>query len=381
MIHVGFVLTGVLTTLLGPLLPELASRWSIDDLRTGYLFTAQFTGTLVGVILSSFLLVRLGFLRSLTIGFGLMGIGVGALALGAWATGLISVFCYGVGLGFTIPAANLLIAEAYPGRRAAALSTLNLAWGIGAVSLPVAVAVFERAVNTNVLLLGIAAASGLLCIEFARTSFVDPLNPSRQGERLEGNQTHVWTNRFLPILGLLFFLYVGTETALAGWLATYAQRLGARPKMVGVLTPSFVWGGLILGRTFVPTVLRYVTETLLARVGLLLAGAGIAVTLTANTVAIVMAGACVSGLGLAPVFPITIALLSQEFGGAARRAAGVMFALAGLGGATLPWVVGYTSARMGDLRWGLVVPLLGTIVMFILYVTGVESRPRFQRPS
>jgi fucose permease len=43
-----------------------------------------------------------------------------------------------------------------------------------------------------------------------------------------------------------------------------------------------------------------------------------------------------------------------------------MFNLAGLGGATLPWLVGFTSTRANSLRIGLLVPLLGAIAMLIL---------------
>ncbi len=48
LIHAGFILTGMVTTLLGPILPTLSSKWSLDDLRAGYLFTAQFLGSIYG---------------------------------------------------------------------------------------------------------------------------------------------------------------------------------------------------------------------------------------------------------------------------------------------------------------------------------------------
>jgi len=50
----------------------------------------------------------------------------------------------------------------------------------------------------------------------------------------------------------------------------------------------------------------------------------------------------------------------------------VMFALAGAGGATLPWLIGYTSTVAGSLKYGLLVPLFGCIVMLILNVLLAE---------
>src|SRR3989442_1650438 len=42
LVHAAFVLTGVMTTLLGPMLPVFSARWSLSDSQAGYLFTAHF---------------------------------------------------------------------------------------------------------------------------------------------------------------------------------------------------------------------------------------------------------------------------------------------------------------------------------------------------
>ena len=57
------------TTLLGPLLPLLASRWAMSDASAGALFTAQFSGQLTATILSTLITARLGERRTLAIGF------------------------------------------------------------------------------------------------------------------------------------------------------------------------------------------------------------------------------------------------------------------------------------------------------------------------
>ena len=48
LVHIAFVLTGVVTTFLGPLLPALALRWRLVDAQTGSFFAAQFTASIVG---------------------------------------------------------------------------------------------------------------------------------------------------------------------------------------------------------------------------------------------------------------------------------------------------------------------------------------------
>ena len=63
LLHAGFLLIGVVTTLLGPILPMLAIKWSLDDAELGLFFMAQFTGAIVGSALSSRMIVRTGLLR------------------------------------------------------------------------------------------------------------------------------------------------------------------------------------------------------------------------------------------------------------------------------------------------------------------------------
>ena len=84
LLYAGFALTGVVTTMLGPLLPTLISAWSIDDARAGGLFTAQFAGALVGLAATSALLGRLGTTRVIVGGFAVVAVGVIGLAPAGW---------------------------------------------------------------------------------------------------------------------------------------------------------------------------------------------------------------------------------------------------------------------------------------------------------
>jgi fucose permease len=43
-----------------------------------------------------------------------------------------------------------------------------------------------------------------------------------------------------------------------------------------------------------------------------------------------------------------------------------MFSVAALGGATMPWMVGFVSQRANSLRVGLLVPLIGCVAMTLL---------------
>jgi fucose permease len=371
LVHAAFVLTGVMTTLLGPMLPVFSGRWALSDSQAGYLFTAQFATSILGVAVSSVLVQRYGYRLTLVFGLGFMAVGAGVLAEASWIVGLVSVCTYGFGLGLTIPTANLLIAELHSDRRAAALNLLNFSWGIGAVGCPFVVATLQRSQRTSLLLLGMTVCLALVAgsLGFIRM----PVDTKANSPKAAASEPKIWKNRLVPVLGSLFFIYVGTESSIGGWVASYARRVDAGSGTFWALTPSFFWGALLLGRALAPLILRHVRETTLATAGLVLASLGILVLLIANTMALVVVGASVAGFGLASVFPINIALLSQWFGEMASRIGGVMFALSSLGGATVPWLVGALSSRFGSLRVGLTVPLLGSITMLFLYLKNRQS--------
>ena len=87
----------------------------------------------------------------------------------------------------------------------------------------------------------------------------------------------------------------------------------------------------------------------------------------------VSSGAGLAGLGLAAVFPTTFAIFTRHFGRQASQLAGFVFVLGGMGGALIPWLVGLTSARFGDLRIGLLVPLFGVASMIVLQIVIIRA--------
>jgi FHS family glucose/mannose:H+ symporter-like MFS transporter len=88
--------------------------------------------------------------------------------------------------------------------------------------------------------------------------------------------------------------------------------------------------------------------------------------LWAPTLDSVIGGAMITGLSFATLYPITVARFSQRFGVAARSIGAIMFSLAAVGPAVIPWMVGVISHATGSLRAGLLLPLGATIILFLV---------------
>jgi FHS family glucose/mannose:H+ symporter-like MFS transporter len=373
LLHGGFVVTGIMTTFIGPLLPVLATRWSLTDAQAGELITAQFVGSMAGVALSGILTLRRGFKFPIALGFGCMCFAVIGLMSGSWKVALALFFCNGAGLGLVIPTTNLLIAETNSHNASSALNLLNFSWGAGATICPFVVAGLMSMRGLPVLLVALASLSALLAASFVfGANAFQQSSPTTAKEAIVASKSNAI--RFVVLLGAMFFLYLGTESAVGQWVASYTKRIHVSQGDFWMLSPSFFWGALLAGRAFAPIALRWIAEIKLARMGGMLAICGIGILLQASTPIAIAAGASLAGFGLAPVYPITIAVLTKEYGAASSRISGVLFALAGLGGAIMPWLVGLVSTHFADLKLGLLIPLISAGMMVLLYFQRLHTR-------
>jgi FHS family glucose/mannose:H+ symporter-like MFS transporter len=369
--NAAFVPIGVVTVLLGPMLPALSVRWSLNYSQAGSLFTAQFLASTVGVAVSGILVSRRGFQFALNVGLLVMAAGVAGLSVGSHLWGLTCIAAYGTGLGLAVPAANLLVAEVNPQRRSAALNLLNFSWSVGAVACPFLVAGAAKSNRVATLMFAVAGVLLLVMLGIVSMSsrVVEPVLTGSDNKPAKIN----WGTRSLFVLSALFFLYVGTENAFGGWIASYAKSLGSMPLTRSVMMPSFFYSALLVGRWIAPLILRKVDEVKLARSGILVACAGMAGLVLSRATPGVLGSAIVAGVGLSAVYPITISLLSREFGPAASRAGSIMFTMANLGGACQPRLVGYASNRFGSLKVGLAIPFIAGTAMFVLYFSTWKS--------
>ena len=364
----AFLPIGIATVLLGPMLPTLSARWSLNYSQAGALITVQFVASTLGVAVSGMLVSRWGFRFAIKAGLVVMAVGVALLLAGSRMLGIVCIAGYGAGIGLAVPAANLLVAEVNPRRRSAKLNVLNFCWSLGAVACPFLVAAAAKGQRLPMLLAGVAAFSLLVAIGIAAMpSYI--VEPAVVAKKTGKKTPRIdWKQPAVIALATRFFVYVGTENGFGLWVASYAKSLGSLTPTMSLMTPSFFYAALLLGRWLAPLLLRTIDEVKLVQAGLLMASVGMAVLVLSHGLSGVVTSACLAGLGLSSVYPITIALLSREFGASASRVGSLMFTMANLGGSSMPWLVGVSSNQLGTLKAGLAVPLIGSMVMYGLYL-------------
>ncbi len=368
LVHFGFALTGMVTTLLGAILPVLSQRWSLDDAQAGYLLAAQNIGGLSSTIFVGEILRRLGTKRALVLSFVLMALGLAGIHAPSFRLGIAAVFCSGLGLGMAIPATNILIADLNRERRAAALNVLNFIWCIGAVIGTPLVGYLVQKLNLYVPLSSLIIVLILIGGLLSQVNFQGAREAARPIDTATEKVTNDFQRRFALVICAFAFLLVGIENALSGWIASYVARLETSPNSYASFYQAAFWASMLLGRASAPSLLSRLSEPQLVLSGISLAACGMLLILASVNLTVILLGVFVAGLGLSSVFPTTIAIFSQILGAQAARKSSWLFASGSLGSSTLPFLVGFVSSRSASLRIGLAVPLIAALLALGLQI-------------
>jgi FHS family glucose/mannose:H+ symporter-like MFS transporter len=372
LLHAGFVLIGIITASLGPLIPLYQHKWGISDAQAGYFFPAQYAVSILGVIATSWLLPRFGTAKVLGLGFFFLSLGMGFLGMSPWYLTAFFVTLNGVGYGLANPTTNLRGTQLPSKNVAAAVSLLNFSWGVGAVACPFIV----KALVSRAGLRGFGIAVAVFTLALSATHFlrkVPAMDLRRPKHSLAEWKQKLSSSQAIPLLAM-FFLYVGTEASIGGWVGTLESRLpGSGGISALAVATSVFYAFLLLGRGLAPLALRRHTTLILAVVGSSTASVGGVLIILARAHGLFLLGVAIAGLGCATLFPVLVTWLADNFREDANWIGALYFSAASLGGGVVPKLVGTIATQSHSLREGLMVPLAGSILMIFL---ALRARPQ-----
>jgi FHS family glucose/mannose:H+ symporter-like MFS transporter len=356
LLFAGFVLSGIATTIIGPMLPIFIRRWSLDDGQAGFFSSIQFLAALAGTLASSAVAAWRGYRPALVLGYALMGGGLASLNADTHKVALAATAAFGLGYGLITPGTNLFVAELGGAKSASLLNQLNFAWGAGAMACSPLIALALKRNGLNILLTGTAILGGILVVGLLFASF-GVQQHERDVSTAGGASPKIGLGVTIA-LAAMFFIYVAMENGIGIWSAEYAKRLANGITGMTTLAPMFFYAGLTSGRGAAPLVLRRLHERKIVLGALSLAAAATALLIASRSLPVATMAVFLAGLGCASVYPIYIAWLSRWYGARAKKIGGILFALASLGGSAGPWLVGTVSKGFESLRIGLLVPLV-----------------------
>jgi FHS family L-fucose permease-like MFS transporter len=372
-----FFMGGFVTSLVSLLGPRLTLIDKLDYTRGALVQLAFHSSYLLFALPATAMLVRVGYMRAITLGLLVMASGCLGLSGAAWSAQywvlLAALLSLSAGITFLQIAANVIqpVLE-QSGRGASRLTLLQGFNSVGTVLAPLIGASFllrgtdlqAGAPGWLVLALPfIACAAVLFGLSFAFWRAREILASFARPRPLPLTQLR----RVLAEPRLIFgaaamFGYVGAEVTIGGLLANYLAQpaiLGATPTNAGRLV-SLYWGGAMIGRfAGAWAMTRWRPPVLLTVVAI---GAMILVATSTQAQGVIGGTALIAvGLCNAIMYPTLFALSLPEDRSCAPYAS-MALCMAVVGGAVIPLLTGMLADQIG-LAGALALPLLCYVVI------------------
>ena len=342
---VAIFVYGMLSAMLGTILPDLSDRFRLSPRQNGTIAFAQAIGLIIASLGVGPLIDNEGKKLGLIIGLALIATALFALpSASGFRSILFLLFLLGVGGGIVVTGANALVSDVGEAHRATALNMVNLFFGLGGLATPfIAANLFGR--NWVRLCYTIAA---LTVVSLAIEASTKMPEPTRTGGFVLADAAPVLGRPLLFLLGLFLFLYVSCEVGIWNWLPRHLIAQGIpESRALNILSLGFALG-LLIGRVGVsPIFIRVPAITVLLCASVVMAVSTFLMLRLSNplTAAILV---FLAGLSMAPVFPTTLAIVGDNFPRMAGTAIGFVITCGWIGLAVSSRIIGFIAG--GDPR-------------------------------
>lgn len=342
---VAIFVYGMISAMLGTILPDLSDRFGLSPRQNGTIAFAQALGLIIASLGVGPLLDNEGKKLGLIIGLALIAIALFALPRSSGFRSIVFVlFLLGVGGGIVVTGANALVSDVGEAHRGAALNMVNLFFGLGGLATPfIAANLFGR--NWVRLCYTIAA---LTVVSVAIQASTKMPEPTQAGGFVLAEAVPVLGRPLLFLLGLFLFLYVSCEVGIWNWLPRHLIAQGIpESRALNILSLGFALG-LLIGRVGVsPILIRVPAVTVLLFASVVMAISTFLMLRLSNPFSAAVL-VFVAGLSMAPVFPTTLAIVGDNFPRMTGTAIGFVITCGWIGLAVSSRIIGFIAG--GDPR-------------------------------
>jgi fucose permease len=307
---VAIFVYGMISAMLGTILPNLSERFHLTPTQNGTIAFVQALGLIIASVGVGPLLDGEGYKIGLLLGLALIAIALYVLPRSpGFRSILVLMFLLGVGGGIVVTGANALTSGVSEAHRATALNLVNLFFGLGGFATPfISANLFKK----NWVRLCYTVAT-LTIVALAVQAVTSMPAPTGAAGFVLADAGPVLGRPLLFLLGFFLFLYITCEVGVWNWLPRHLIAQGIpESSALNILSLGFALG-LLAGRVGVAPIFTRVSAINVT----LAASAAMAVTtffmLRASKPITAFALVFAAGLSMAPVFPTTLAIVGTAF--------------------------------------------------------------------
>lgn len=344
-IFAGAFVFGVVMSSLGSLLPSLTATLGLQKVDAGMLFLFMNFGMLLGSLVFGPICDRFGF-RLLLVASALLISGAFAMLSRAAGYGsiVVSMSFLGFAGGALNGGTNALLNDISPDRRQSALNLLGIFFGVGALFTPFFIGSLITTLGLRLILVSLSILTLAPFALFMLARF--PAAKHGGGFRPPELQT-VLASPLLYLFGFLLLFESGNEFTVGGWVSSFLEERHNLGQSVAAYVLAGYWGAVLVGRLAASRIGARISAVTLVTGGALLAMLSTIALIFSGSSAMAALFVALIGLGLATIFPTTLAQAGAVFASHSGTAFSVIFVLALCGGMTSPWLVGRIAQNQG----------------------------------
>ncbi|MDX2039883.1 MAG: MFS transporter [Acidobacteriota bacterium] len=359
----AFIALGLISGSIGPTLPALAAQTHVEMKQISNLFVARALGTMVGSWVIGRVYDKVTGHPVLAASLLASAVAMALLPMSSQLLALVVLsVCIGLASASINVGGNALIVMEHGDRVRPFMSVLHFAFGLGGFLAPMFVSLFANRAD------GLRLAYWTLALLSVPPILLTLASASPRPR----TEHHEEVNAAVPalLLGLLvvyFFLEVGAEASVMGWIFSYSVKQGIATQEAYKINSAF-WAAFTAGRlatiwlsmrfAALPLVLFFMGLATLFAIGLL-------VFPTSATVVWV----CALGFGasVAPVFPSMFGFAQNRLH-LSGKVTGLFLVGASAGGMFWPRLIGQFFESQGAqvMTWTVVATMLSALTLILM---------------
>ena len=362
-INFAFFINGIMTVMLGVLLPHIKYENTLTYTQAGLIFSFHQIGTLCAVLAAGVLPYMIGRKKStlLMCAGSVLGL-ILMVIVGEWYLFAVAFILIGVGRGGLNNTCNVVSADVC-GNKSIAMNVLHSCFALGALISPFIVFMFVAvfgSVGWQFAALGVALLMSVIWMLILRSKINNTPTKKEKGKSLAFfGELNFW------IPTVLLVLYLAVETSIIGWFVLYFIDIGALPAGIAGFVPTMYWIMMMFGRIYIASISHRIKNKnrflMLISISTTLCFVGMFLS-TAPLFSVVFLFGI--GLSMAGIYPTTVATIKTP-----SESIGFAIAFSGLGSIFMPSIIGAVADGHGLAN---AIMLLLVALFFMVLLAGVK---------
>jgi len=368
----GIFIFGICAISVGLILPDVISKYSINEIEAGVIASLLPFGILAGSFIFGPVVDRYGYKYLLIFCVLFVILSLEGIA---YSENLFllksSVFIIGFGGGILNGSTSALVSDISDGNIGANLSILGVYFGIGAFGMPLLIGSLSNIFTSSEIIAYIGFFLFIPVVYFILISFPKP-KMARQFPFKEFLQ--MTKDPVVILIGIFLFFESGVEGITNSWTTTYLRDVVIAEKGPSLFALSVLVLSLTLTRIVLGYVLRRVSSARIQLISICIAAAGALVLMFSVTYGSTLLGLILLGAGFASGFPIFLGYVGELYKEMSGTAFSFVMVIALIGNMIINYLMGVIAQVAGMKHFSSLLLSCLVIMLIVLYFVVKQLR-------